>query len=186
MDSRWIREYGVWRIRAFGDVAAGNKELIVRRESERKTREALRTDSYVTLEAGYAHLFDKAPAALYASVDYRGLGLQVYFAGSDFISAGIFYGWRRGFSLGKVGLMPFIRAGIEYQKDKGFDEHSKKEFLSGWPVSAMLRGDLRITTSMVPGLFIGAGFQYNIFSLMDKDYKDSMKMALSVTAGYGF
>jgi hypothetical protein len=194
IETRWIWEYGVWRLRSFGEVAAGNKDLLAQKEAERKNRKA--PDIGITVEAGFAHLIDKAPAALYASIDYRGLfGAQVYFAGSRFSSVGVFAGLRTTFQLDKIGITPSIRGGIDIQSDqefKAFEEAKKRDtyYYSladvGLPVSLMARGDVKLSLPKIPGLRFGAGFQFNFFNLMSDEYKDASKMVVTLSAGYEF
>jgi serine protease Do len=190
VSSGWIREYGVWRIKTFGEVAAGNKDLVVQKEPQKKSKETLRTDSDFTVEAGYAYLFNKAPAALYVSADYLGLiGVQTYFAGPDFWTIGMFMGFRGEFFPSTiVGLMPYIHFGFDYQNDKEYEKlKEENERMMGFPIVMMIQGGLKVTTTKVPGLFGGIGFQYNIFD-MRSDYPEEhkMKMALLITAGYAF
>jgi len=45
---------------------------------------------------------------------------------------------------------------------------------------------LKITTSAVPGLFMGLAFQYTVFDLMAEGYDNPMKMGCIITAGYAF
>ncbi|MDR3173557.1 MAG: trypsin-like peptidase domain-containing protein [Treponema sp.] len=187
ISSRWTREYGAWRVRTFGEIAMGNKELIAKKETEKNNRKNLRINSNFTVEAGYAYLFDKAPAALYFSaVVTKYFGAQIYFAGPDLVTFGVFAGYGGGFSLGSVGLMPYIYAGIDYHIDKDFDQAMEDEFMKGFPIVAMVKGGLKITTAAIPGLFGGVGFQYNLFDLRINDYKNGMKMAFTATAGYAF
>jgi serine protease Do len=180
-DSTWKREYGIWRIRTFGSVASGDKNLVAKKEARREAAANLRLDSKFNVEAGYAYLFKKAPAAAYAALDYQGMGLKLYFAGPDFWAAGVFFGYQASIPLGNVGLVPYIRAGIDYQADKDYQGNAL-------PVSVMAQAGLKATVSYVPGLSAGVAFQYNLISMHEfiGEYNNGMKMALAVTAGYFF
>jgi len=194
VNSKWVREYGNWRIRTFGTVAAGDKSLVEKQEAQRKTAAKLRVDSNYHVEAGFATLFDKAPAALYVSVEFfRIFGLKMYFAGTDFWNIGFFAGYRWDIPVRKFALMPFIRAGFEYHKDKEYEKYRKEDDFGTFPpISVIGQAGLKVTSSFVPGLFLGTAFQYNIVnihtfgSLRDDKYKKPMKMGLAVTAGYAF
>ena len=192
VSSKWVREYGNWRIRSFGTVAAGDKSLVEKKENQRKTAERLRLDSDIHLEAGFATLFDKASAALYVSAElYRYVGFKMYFAGTDFWTIGMTMGYRWDIPVGKVGLMPYGRIGFEYQSDKEYEDHKKKAEwgdLTPPAVSVIGQAGLKVTTSFVPGLFLGAAIQYNIFNMHTfiGDFDNPMKMGLAVTAGYAF
>jgi serine protease Do len=194
--STWVWEYGNWRIRVFGTVAAGDKELLAKKERQKKNNEKLRTDSWdFHVQAGYAYLFSKAPAALYASIDISFIGLQFFFAGPEFISIGGFFGWRGDFQAGSVGFMPFIRGGFEWQFDRDYKDWNTATDHGFAPIAINAQAGLKVTTSYVPGLFIGVGFQYNVFNLHGLDPWDisnpyycpnKMKMALIFSAGYAF
>ncbi|MDR2768473.1 MAG: hypothetical protein LBB82_09150, partial [Treponema sp.] len=54
----------------------------------------------------------------------------------------------------------------------------------GFPLAFVVQGGIKLTTSRIPGLYGGAGFQYNILTLNDNP--DPMKMAVLVLAGYSF
>jgi serine protease Do len=191
ISSRWIREYGTWRLRTFGETAAGDKNLIAKKEADKKRKKNLRINSNFTIEAGYAHLFDKAPAALYISAGLaKYLGAQVYFSGSDLLAIGAFAGYSGGIPLGSsVGIIPYIYSGFDYQiNDRDFDMEtadSNSYSLEGFPVIGMLRGGLKITSAALPGLFAGVGFQFSVLDLR-LDYNGGMKKTLTLTAGYAF
>ena len=192
VSSVWIREYGNWRVKTFGAAASGDTDRLTRRQTDREAAANLRLRSVLRLEAGYAALFEKAPAAFYAGLEFLDFfGLKFYTAGSDFSNIGGYFNYSFPFSIGNnIGFMPFLRLGLDYQIDKEFEEIKKPlEF----PISFIGMAGLRITTSYVPGLFIGAGFQLNIINLHSFDlfnigdaYDNPMKMGLAFTAGYSF
>ena len=182
--SKWVWEYGNWRIRSFGIVAAGNKDLLAKKEKSRENSKNLRTEAAnLHIEAGYAYLFDKAGAAAYASLEYMGFGIKAYYAGSDFYSIGVFGGFRGGFNLGSIGLMPYVRLGMDYQHDQKYIDSGND---IGFPIAIMGQIGLKVTTARIPGLFAGAAFQYNFFNMHDLKKEDFMKMALCFTVGYAF
>jgi len=194
VSSKWIREYGNWRIRSFGTEAAGDKSLIGKREAEKKAAEGLKLDKNIHVEAGFASLFDKMPAAFYASAEFfRLFGVQTYVAGPNFWSIGAFVSYRFDIPVRKVGIMPYIRAGFLYQGDKEYEEYKNNHpDATAFPsISVIGQVGLKVTTSFVPGLFLGAGFQGNLnFHTFDPfdwgKYENPMKMGLVVTAGYAF
>jgi len=192
VSSKWVREYGNWRIRSFGTIAAGDKSLVEKKETEKKTAEKLRLDSNVHLEAGYAYLFDKAPAAVYIAGEFfRYFGAKVYIAGPDFWALGAFFGYRWDIPKGNFGFMPYLRAGFELQNDKDYDNFKKNASFGEAtppPISLMGQAGIKATSSYVPGLFLGAAFQFNLFSMHEfiGNYENPMKIGLAVTAGYAF
>ncbi|MDR1143873.1 MAG: serine protease, partial [Spirochaetaceae bacterium] len=183
--SRWVREYGNWRIRTFGEVASGDKTLVEKKEKEKKTAENLRTDSDFNIEAGYAYLFEKGHA-LYASATFmRYLGARFYFAGSDFWAFGIFGQIQGAITIKNIALMPYVNIGADFQHDKAWDDYKDQEYMAaGFPLAMAVQGGLKVTTAKVPGLYGGMGFQYNVFSMNDNP--DPMKMALITMVGYSF
>jgi len=185
VSSTWIREYGNWRIRTFGSIAAGDKSLMTKKEKEKKTLSDLRTDSNIFLEAGYANLFNKN--ALYAAFNFSLAEINMYFADADHFSVGLLFGYRWAIPVKNFGFMPYIGAGFNYMYDKEFEEATKDEFVNGFPVSLTGRVGLRITTSFVPGLFLGIAYQYNdIFNFAFLYPNFFLKQALTFTVGYAF
>jgi len=195
VSSKWVREYGNWRIRSFGTIAAGDKSLVTKKESQRETAKRLRLDSGIHLEAGYAYLFDKAPAAFYASAEFfRLVGAKMYVAGPDFWSIGAFTGYRWDIPAGKFGFMPYGRVGFEYQNDEDYNKYKSKDTFGSFPIAVSIIGQagLKVTSSFVPGLFLGTAFQINAINvhtfagLRNDKYDKPMKFGLAVTAGYAF
>jgi serine protease Do len=190
VSSVWIREYGNWRIRSFGDVATGDQSALQRRQSQRESSEKLRIGG-IQIEAGFATLFEKTPAALYICVDTTLFGAKMYFVSPELFSIGVFSGLRFGIPAGNFGFMPYIRLGLDYQYDKEFLDSPYNDFLS-LPISVMGQIGLKVTTSYVPGLFIGVGFQYNVINMHslslfnEPTYSNPIKSGLNFTAGYAF
>lgn len=193
INSQWVREYGSWRLRSFGAVATVDEALVKEREkkkAEKKAAPKLRLESFVHIEAGYASLLSKAPAAFYACLElYKMFGITTYITGPDFFSFGGFFGYRWDVPVGKdFGVLPYARLGIEYHHDQEYDDFKGNHMNDGmgFPVSVMGQAGVKMTSSKAPGLFLGTAFQYNIFGLFGRDYEDRMKMGLAVTVGYAF
>ena len=184
VSSVWVREYGNWRIRSFGKVAIGDQDALARRQARGDAEGKLKMEGF-QIEAGYATLFEKAPAAVYLSLDISSIGstligLKVYFVDPDLFAIGGYVGLRVPIPAGPVGFMPYARFGFDYQHDKEYMARGKL----GFPVYVMAQAGLKVTTSYVPGLFIGTGFQYTFFGL--NDYNNPIRMGLNFTAGYTF
>ena len=192
VSSVWIREYGNWRIRSFADVATGDQSTLQRRQTQREAAEKLRIGDGIHIEAGYATLFEKAPAALYISLDTSLFGVKMYLAGPELWSIGVYSGIRFGIPAGNFGFIPYIRIGMDYQHDQEYENYKKRNDDLSFPISIMGQIGFKATTSYVPGLFIGVGFQYNIINLHsvgffdERTYSNPIKAALSFTAGYAF
>jgi serine protease Do len=172
--SVWIREYGNWRIKSFGSVATGDKELLSKREKQKEIAEKLHTDNNFYVEAGYANLFDKAPAALYLSVDLFHIGFNLYFANLNLFSIGGFLTLHFPIPTGNFAFLPYFKFGFAFNSDEGSY------------FSIALNGGLKITTAYVPGLFGNIGFQCNIPWFDAITEKKNPFMALVFSVGYAF
>ena len=197
IESVWIREYGNWRIKTFGTIAAGDKSLVEKREREREAREKLRLDSSFMIGIGYAFLFDAAPAAFCAGIESKTFGLNFYFADSDLWSLGLSSGYHFAIPLGNVGLMPYIKLGMAYVfRGPSHDPGNSDTFERGsyffsnlflMPITFNL--GLKVLTSAVPGLFIDAGFHYNLLLwdlFEESNIKNDFKTGLYIKAGFAF
>ena len=181
VSSVWIREYGNWRIKTFGSIATGEQTRAERITAQgRASRGRLRTDSFFNIELGYAYLFKKAPASLYASLNFRYFGINFYFAGPQLISIGIFGGFEYAFKTksNNYAFTPYIRFGIAYLHDRSYT----RDF--GFPISINLQTGLKFTMSYVPGLYFNLGYQYNIYNMLPSD--NPWRMALIFSVGYSF
>jgi len=209
VSSVWVREYGNWRIKSFGTVAAGDRELMKRRQASRQVEKNVRLDSRFHIEAGYASMFDRSPVAMYGSLELReptsdfgyGFGANVYVANSDLWSVSAFSGINVGLRAGNFGFMPYLRAGLGYVKDVEMQRWRHEAEVGSWEEKSLdyydsgyfhLYGQagLKVTTSYVPGLFMNFGFLYNVYSTHNfsfgKEFNDPFKMAFNASIGYAF
>ncbi|MDR2964159.1 MAG: serine protease [Treponema sp.] len=194
VDTKWVREYGNWRIGTFGTVAAGDRSLIDKRERDRELKANLRIGPGIHVEAGYAYLFEYRPAAIYLSMELdMGLlgtyGLKFNFIDMNHYSIGGFFGYRFGIPAGSIGFIPFFRIGIDYQHDKENETPNSSYYDSEPkmvpPIALNAQIGLKVTTSHVPGLFFGVCFQHNAPNTMStREY--IMKMSLAFSVGYAF
>lgn len=189
VSSVWIREYGNWRIKSFGSAASGDKSIMTKKAIEKKAKENLRLDSEFHLELGYANLFEKAPTALYCSLEYMNMFVfNMYYVDSDLFCFGYFMGYRWSLPAGNLGFMPYIRFGANYITEKGYKDYEKEATanheLSGFPIVLSGLLGLKITNSYIPGLFFGTAFQFGIYNMTK--YDKFMKKALCFTVGYAF
>jgi len=200
VSSVWMREYGNWRIKTFGTVAAGDPSLIQKRSKDKKTSQSLKVDSDIFLELGFAHCFDRAPAALYASVDFTSVSINLFWASQNIFNIGMGYCFNIPVPAGDVGFIPNFKFGVNYthynylgnEKESFSDSEddvsiNPLNFVTG--ISFFGQAGLKFTTSFVPGLFFSAAFQYNFnfFSLLDEESKLNMfKMAVMFGIGYAF
>ena len=174
VSSVWIREYGNWRIKTFGAVASGDKTLVEKREKQKQALEKLHLNCDFFIEAGYANVFDDAPAALFASIGTDYLTFNFLMAGNDLMYFGFLWGIHVPIPAGNVGFIPYVKMGI------GSVMANEK---SSFDMTAHV--GLKFTTNYVPGLFLNIGYQFSISSFID-DKKKPFERALTVSAGYTF
>jgi hypothetical protein len=182
VSTNWIREYGIWRIRNFGEIAAGDKSLVKEREKKQQNNEKLRTDSNFMVEAGYANLIGKSSAFYAAVVAYEYIGGRIYFAGSDFYEIDFFLQLRIPVKLKSIAFIPYVNAGMGYQYDKAWEKIAKE--YDGFPMTASVQLGMRMMFASVPGLSAGAGVQFNIMTINDNP--DPLKRTVLFMAGYSF
>jgi len=204
--SVWVREYGNWRIKSFGSVARGDKELLSKRQKEKETSDKLHTNNTFYFELGYANLFDKKNDAnsFYLSTDLLFFGFNLYYVNSEFFSISGLFSINYPIPAGNFAFIPYGRFGIAYIKDTDYGKFMTPGSSSGKAnsdiiqiefnssiFSPVIQGGLKITTSYLPGLYGNIGFQYNppfhifIFGY-DKDYKKPFKSSLVLSVGYTF
>jgi serine protease Do len=187
--SVWIREYGNWRIKSFGTVATGDKDLLSRRQKANEAAERMHTGSNFFIEAGYANLFDKAPTALYLSMDVLFVGFNLYYVDENFFSFGGFTSLHFPIPKDNIAFIPYFKFGFAYNKDLDYGkEMGKFSDLASFYFSFVLQGGLKLTTSYIPGLYGNIGFQYNFPGLLfdDKEYTNPFKMGLVFSVGYTY
>jgi serine protease Do len=175
ISSEWVNEYGIWRIHKFGDFASGDKESrekLVKAEAEADAKakaeeEALRYKPFFQVSTDYVHILNRGPSFgldVTFRASYVGWGLRGGF-GKSFFQGVAFVGPYVPIKLGtKVAITPFANFGIGLQyKETGeidYWENTKgKDIFFG--VSA--QGGLQLTTSVVPGLYLHGGYQFNWF-----------------------
>jgi len=178
--SVWVREYGNWRIKTFGSSASGDQSRVEQIQTQRREAAASRPsggNSFFSLDTsfqvsiGYAAVFDRAPAALYASIDFLSFfGAQFLYAGSDFWVIGGFVSLRFDIPAGEFNFIPYVRLGADLLYHKIYPD-----------IYWMAQGGLKVKTSYVPGLFVDAGLQFKIFGI--SGYNST---ALHIGVGYAF
>jgi serine protease Do len=180
VDSVWINEYGIWRIRKFGTSASGDKTRIEKKEKERKEAKRLRDDPFIMLSAGLATPFNLAAFGLDLTLKfgkYFGLGVRGYFGGEDFTQMETGTGLYIPITIGgSAALTPFVGLGVgamyitnpDYIPNSWYNSDGIDEKITAMGVS--IRGGLCFTMSAVPGLFLQGTYQRNLYtSLGDKD-----------------
>ncbi|MDR2922150.1 MAG: serine protease [Treponema sp.] len=173
VDSVWINEYGIWRIRSFGTSASGDKTIIDKKKKEKADAGRLHDDPSIMLSAGLAYPFGLG-AAFGADLTiklskYSGVGFAGYF-GKDYTQVIINGGLYVPITMGSVALTPFGVVGLGmmfYPKEPSnnaynalHDDADTKNVKFG--LSA--RAGLIFTTAVVPGLFLQTSYQFNFYT----------------------
>jgi hypothetical protein len=189
--SEWINEYGIWRIRRFGEFAAGNPDFVREREERYQQAAKLRTNLFFSFIAGYSHILGRGPA-LDLESDFHlwlfSFGTQIYYAGSSFLqgegTVGLYFPIRMK---DKIAITPFTGAALGFvwkdtEDEKGLFNLNDSSTIMDLALSA--RGGIRLTTSLVPGLFLQAAYQYSKALPSAPAEKNSHLFSLGI--GYGF
>jgi serine protease Do len=201
--SVWIREYGNWRIKSFGNVAKGDKDLLSKRQKEKETSEKLHTDNSIYIELGYANLFDKKldSNAFYFSMDLFFFGFNFYYVSPELFSISGLFSINYPIPAGNFAFIPYGRFGMAFTYDVDYGRFKSPNGLSGdrfegffndvysTIISPVVQGGLKVTTSYVPGLYGNIGFQYNVPIPMlgyEGNYSKPFKSSLVLSVGYTF
>jgi serine protease Do len=192
ISSEWVNDYGIWRISAFGDFAAGDKTLIEKRDQAEQDAKRLRTDYTVQLSAGLAAVLETGPA-FGADFKFRagfgGYGLRLYTAGKKFFqidaTAGLYFPIR----IKKAALTPYGDLGLGIAvKEPAPRPADPLGYYDPLPEKDMgldfsIKAGLMFTTSAVPGLFLQAAYQHNFYTGTIKGITPGI---LFFSVGYGF
>jgi serine protease Do len=170
VNSVWVNEYGFWRIRSFGTVASGDKTLLQKRARARTEAASLRDEPFLMISAGLAMPFDLDGVAFGVNLTakigkYVGIGPRAYFGGEKYTQIEIGAGAYVPIKIGPVALTPFANVAVGlmfYPKDTTKSVYETTLF-DGTAFGVSARGGLIFTTSWVPGLFLEAAYQYNLY-----------------------
>ncbi|MDR1211449.1 MAG: serine protease [Spirochaetaceae bacterium] len=192
--SRWVREYGTWRINSFGSVVSGDKSLLAEKERQRSLEDALFTDYSFMVQAGYTHVFERG-AAVNAAMRFGGrsslYSMKAVFSGSNFWQAELGWGFFVPVRLTNFAIMPLFGLGFGAMKSGSYIKSSSNIEESDIRMGVSVEAGLLFTTAKVRGLFLSAIYQHNFYTDFGhrmagaKDtYPDKNYLLFSV--GYGF
>jgi serine protease Do len=166
VDSVWVNEYGIWRIRKFGTSASGDKNRIEKKKLEKADAERLKDNPILMISAGLAS-FEFGPAfgaeLILKGGKYFGIGPRVSF-GKNFTQIEMGLGPYVPIKIGQVALTPFATAGVGLMfitnNTPNYDYQDQDPSV---PIGASVRAGMSFTTSWVPGLFIEAAYHRNFY-----------------------
>jgi serine protease Do len=193
--SEWIKEYGVYRMNAYGELAVGDKKLLAEKEKKKAQDKALRTDYSFAVSAGYADVFDYG-SAVYASIRLSssfnvGFDLFSGIGGKKYFKIGMAAGGSFPIRLDAFAITPFFDLGMAYASS----EESKEVYRDSWGDTANgfdfamcipVKGGLMVTFAAVPGLFGRFFYEYNFIFTNDKNKSFKEHGLIGIGIGYGF
>jgi serine protease Do len=190
VDSEWVNEYGIWRIRTFGEFASGDKTMVEKKKQAAAEAEKLVTEPFLRLGLNMALVSDLGPSfgvdLRFFTSKYFGMGMQGIFGPDGFVEADFLIGFYIPIPAGPVAFTPFGEGSLGLMLTKNPDYNNwggigEPERLGTFGVS--LKGGLMFTTVAVPGLYLQAAYQYNAFR--DNRWKPPQG-AFIIGLGYAF
>jgi serine protease Do len=181
--SEWIKEYGVYRMNSYGEMAdGGGKTLLEEKEKKKAQNKALKTDYDFSINAGYAYNMVYG-SALNAAVKYSGTtnyGLELFYGLDDkqYFKLGFNMGFMFPIRLDNFALMPFADAGLSYISTK-----KSKEGFGGFPLCFSVKGGMMFTFAKAPGVFGKLFYEHNFAGLNELIDNHGI---LGIGIGYGF
>jgi serine protease Do len=187
--SEWVKEYGVWRMDTYGDLAVGGKNLLSEKERKKAQDKALRTDYDFAISAGYANVFDYGSAfhAAFKISSPFSYGFDLFYGLDDkeYFQLGMNMGPSYPIRLNTFALIPFGEFGLAYTNTKE-SKIPEDEFGFGFAICVPLKGGLMFTFAKAPGLFGRVFYQYNLVFVSDEKEIIKKHSAMVVSIGYGF
>jgi hypothetical protein len=185
VESIWVKEYNIWRIRTFGDAALDDRTLIEARTKKRMQNAGLRTTIVFAVNGGFEYLIDQGPA-FFASMWYQFAGpvfwdMQFHFAGTDYIQFESGLGFHIPIKLNGFAISPFALANFGLRKIAPSDELDSN-LTWGWSV----RGGVQVFIAAVPGLLLRTAYQYNSYAPLGEGELNDGKHGISIGIGYTF
>jgi hypothetical protein len=185
VESTWVKEYNIWRIRTFGDAALDDKAQIEAKTKKRTQNAGLRTDIVFAANSGFEYLLDQGPA-FFASIWYQFAGpvfwdIQFHFAGTDYIQFESGIGFHVPIKLNSFAISPFALANFGLRKIIPSDD---LDFDLAWGWS--FRGGIQVFIAAVPGLLFQTAYQYNGYTPPNKGELKDGKHGVTISIGYVF
>jgi serine protease Do len=187
--SEWIKEYGVWRIETYGDLAAGGKNLLDEKEKKKAQDKALRTEYDFAISAGYANVLNYG-TALHAAIRFSspftyGFDMFYGFDIKEYFQLGMSMGINLPIRLGTFALVPFGEFGLAYTNSK-VSKALADDFGFGFAICVPLKGGLMFTFAKAPGLFGRFFYQHNIVFMEDENGSIKPHGIMGASIGYSF
>jgi serine protease Do len=170
VQTEWVKEYGVFRLDSYGNIATGDKSRVAQRERQIQQEQALRTSYSFAFNAAYSYVLKDIGSAINAGLTFRTarIGKASMYFGADFhyafgnvryINVGVQFGFMGPIQISSAAIMPFADVGMNLM----FGETSSREF-EGFPFDYGfgIKGGLMFTTAAVPGLYLRGYYAYYV------------------------
>ena len=185
VQSDWVKEYGVYRLDTFGDVATGDKDRVAAKQAQWERDSALNMNYFFAVSAAFVYNFEYG-AAFNASIKISyptNYGIDVFFGENGYWQVAMTLGLVIPIRIGNIAIAPYGDLGFGIIGDNALKKKVEKEDF-GFPFefNFNLRGGIMVTTSYIPGLFARVFYQHNIIFL--GDVKSHGLIGFGV--GYGF
>ncbi|MDR2942254.1 MAG: serine protease [Treponema sp.] len=186
--SEWSKEYGIYRMDTYGELAAGGKSLMEEKEKKQAKDKALRTDFSMAVFVSYANVFDY-DSAVYASIRIGspftiGVDLVSGFGDTKYFKWGMSAGGNIPIRLDSIAIIPFFEGGAGPVSSAA--SKAGEEFGFDFAICLPIRGGLMLTFSAVPGLYGRFLYEYNTIFTYDKNKAIKAHSIIGVGIGYAF
>jgi serine protease Do len=191
-NSEWVNEYGIWRIRHLGNFTIANREP-EDGEEPAEQQSGLWTSYLFSLSGGYAYIFDQGHALAVDTSLYLwrfGFGAQVYYGGISYLRGEGTLGFYLPIRIkDRFGITPFAGFGAGFVW-KNRDRTDSRELTNlnsktkTFDLCISGQWGLRMTSSLVPGLFLQGMYQCN-YEIHTRANKPSPHTFV-ISIGYGF
>ncbi|GHV84891.1 hypothetical protein AGMMS50230_04990 [Spirochaetia bacterium] len=187
INSLWIIEHGIWRIASFGKLD-GDKAQIARAEKlfhyQRNIRDGEKGNYSLFVEGAYT-LIPNEDNAIYAALGplfmETEIGLRFYYADQDYWQTELFVTYYTPhLRFGVLALGLDFRPGVGFKKLPRVNNSD-----TGMRLGLSPQLGVQITSSIIPGLYLGAAYQYNWY-FHDSADKSTTRHLFLLLGGYRF
>jgi serine protease Do len=179
ISTRWILEYDQWRLDSFGNIN-GSKDLVAGQEKRHRIWERLRDeDCGFHAGGGYVTILDRGPA-YFASLGLGATGIRFYYADENYWQFEEYVEARLPWRFSVFSLALAVNLGFGFKKVPQINGDD-------WGIRLGLSPQLglQFTSSVIPGLYAGAAYQFNWY-FKDSADKGSDTHLFIFSAGYRF
>ena len=187
ISSLWVKEHGTWRIASIGKIN-GEAAKIVKAQKLYNNQRKIRSGSNYKLfndityyaEGGYVSVIDRG-GAFYGALGASNIGIRCVYADKDYWQAELFgRGYLTPLRFSVFALETNLGLGIGI---KNTASENKKDTTLYFGISPW--AGMELTSSAIPGLYIGAAYQYNFYYRNSNDMNNTRHLFIFYS-GYRF